>query len=102
MAKRIAIIQGHPDPKGTHFGHELGHAYREGAQEAGHEVECIEIAKLDFPLLRSKEDFEDGVPPEPIRQAQETISWSDHLVIFYPLWLGTMPALLLKSSELKS
>jgi putative NADPH-quinone reductase len=29
-----------------------------------------------------------------VRQAQEAIRWADHLVILYPLWLGTMPALL--------
>jgi putative NADPH-quinone reductase len=27
-------------------------------------------------------------------EAQEGIRWADHLVLVYPLWLGTMPALL--------
>ncbi|MGH8068466.1 MAG: NAD(P)H-dependent oxidoreductase [Candidatus Entotheonellia bacterium] len=35
-----------------------------------------------------------------MRQAQQTIGWADHLVIFYPLWLGTMPALLKAFLEL--
>jgi putative NADPH-quinone reductase len=94
MAKRIAIIQGHPDPDGDHFCHALADAYAQGARAAGHEVRLIEVAKLDFPLLRRKEEFDSGAPPEPIRLAQETIAWAEHLVIVYPLWLGTMPALL--------
>ena len=92
--KHITIIQGHPDPEDKHFGHALAQAYREGAEAAGHEVRLIEVAKLDFPLLRSQEDFNQGSPPDAIRQAQDTIAWADHLVILYPLWLGTLPALL--------
>jgi putative NADPH-quinone reductase len=94
MARRITIIHGHPDPQGHHFGHALAAAYAKGAAESGHEVRVIEVARLDFSLLRSKEEYERGVPPEDIRQAQQTISWAEHLVIFYPLWLGAMPALL--------
>lgn len=94
MTKRIAIIQGHPDPHGDRFGHALANAYRQSAADAGHEVRAIDVAKLDFPLLRTKEDFDKGAPPDPIRQAQDTIRWAEHLVILYPLWLGTTPAVL--------
>jgi putative NADPH-quinone reductase len=94
MARRIAIIQGHPDPGGERYGHALARAYAEGAAAGGLEVRTIDLAGLEFPLLRSKEDWDCGAPPEAIRRAQETIGWAEHLVIFYPLWLGTMPALL--------
>lgn len=93
MAKRITIVQGHPDPRGNHFGTALADAYAQGAETAGHEVRRIEVAQLDFPLLRTKEDWEKGEPPAPIRQAQQTIGWADHVVILYPLWMGDMPAL---------
>jgi putative NADPH-quinone reductase len=92
--KRITIIQGHPDPDGRHFGHALAQAYREGAEAAGHVVRLVEVAKLDFPLLRTQDDFDHGTPPDAIRPAQEAIAWADHLVILYPLWLGDLPALL--------
>ena len=94
MTKRIAIIQGHPDAQNRHYGHALAKAYFQSATEAGHELRVIEIARLDFPLLRNKDEFDHGTPPDVIRQAQETIRWAEHLVIFYPLWLGSMPALL--------
>ena len=94
MSKRIVIVQGHPDAKSRHFGHALADEYAKGCEDGGHEVKRIEVAQLDFPLLRTKDDFEKGVPPDSIRQAQETIRWADHLLIIYPLWLGSMPALL--------
>lgn len=93
MPRRIAIIQGHPDPRGNHFGHALAEAYVQGAEAAGYEVRRTDVAQLEFPLLRTKEEFEQGTPPQPIREAQETIRWADHLVVLYPLWHGGMPAL---------
>lgn len=94
MPKRIAIIQGHPDATARHFCHALADEYAKGCEDGGHEVRRIEVATLDFPLLRTKENFEKGRPPESIMQAQSVIKWADHLVIIYPLWLGSMPALL--------
>jgi len=94
MGKRIVIIDGHPDGRSERFVHALARAYREGAEEAGHEVWDIEVAKLIFPLLRKREDFEEGIPPAVIRRCQEAISRADHLLILYPLWLGSMPAAL--------
>jgi putative NADPH-quinone reductase len=92
--RRIAIIQGHPDPAGNHFGHALADAYAQGAEAAGHKVTRIDVARLDFPLLRTKEEWEHGTAPEDIKQAQGTLAWAEHIAIFYPLWLGSMPAIL--------
>lgn len=94
MPKRIVIIQGHPDSTARHFCHALADEYAKGCEDGGHEVRRIEVATLDFPLLRTREDFEKGRPPESIKPAQDAIKWADHLVIIYPLWLGSMPALL--------
>jgi putative NADPH-quinone reductase len=94
MPRHITIIQGHPDPRGNHFGHALAAAYVRSAEEAGHEIRVINVAGIKFPLLQNKEEFEKDTPPDSILEAQAAIRWSDHLVIFYPLWLGSMPALL--------
>lgn len=94
MGKHIVIIQGHPDAQRRHFGHALADEYAKGCEDGGREVRRIEVAQLDFPLLRTKEDFEKGTPPDSITQAQDAIKWADHLVILYPLWLGSMPAML--------
>ena len=90
--KHIAVIQGHPDASSTHFGHALAAAYIQGANKNGCEVILIEVAKLDFPLIRSADEWEHSAPPEPIKNAQAIIQWADHLVIFFPLWMGNLPA----------
>lgn len=91
---RIAIIQGHPTPGGGHFCHALAEAYAEGAFHGGHQVRFIPVAEFDFPLLRSKANWDGASPPPVIAEAQGTLEWAEHLVIVYPLWLGGMPALL--------
>jgi putative NADPH-quinone reductase len=94
MATRIAIIQGHPDARGRRFGHAAADAYAEGAATAGHQVSRVEVARLDFPLLRTREEWETAPPPAAILGAQAAIAEAEHIVIVYPLWLGGMPALL--------
>ncbi|NJO32109.1 MAG: NAD(P)H-dependent oxidoreductase [Rhodospirillales bacterium] len=91
---RISIIQGHPTAGEEHFCHALARAYAEGAVNAGHEVKAIIVADLDFPVLRSKQDWDSGQAPPAIAATQETIRWSQHLLIIHPLWIGSMPALL--------
>lgn len=91
---RILLIQGHPDTTTRHLCHALAGAYAEGAGSAGHELRTVDVARLDFPLLRSQRAWEDeGLPPG-LQQAQQDIAWAQHLVLFFPLWLGDMPALL--------
>ncbi len=94
MAKKIVILQGHPDPDEQRFGRALADRYRTAAVQAGHEVSVIDIASLDFPILRSQADWKNGTLPPALRQAQQDLFAADHLVILFPLWLGTMPALL--------
>jgi len=94
MARHIVVIQGHPDPRRHHFCHVLADAYVEGARVARHRVRIVDVGALDFPVLRSQEDWQSGKPLPVIRAAQGDIAWAHHLVILFPLWLGTMPALL--------
>ena len=92
--RNIVIIQGHPDNSRPHLCHALADAYRSGAVSAGFKVEEIDVAKLDFPLIRSQAEFENDDPTSCIKEAQSIISASHHIGLLYPLWLGTMPALL--------
>lgn len=90
---RVVIIDGHPDPDRSHFVHALADAYAEGALQR-HEVDRIEVATLDFPLLRSAEEWKAPVPTAALADAQAKIKKAAHVVLFYPLWLGDVPALL--------
>jgi putative NADPH-quinone reductase len=93
MAKRIVIIQGHPDPAGQHLLHVMADAYADGAIAAEHEVRRIEVAKLEFPLLRTQAEFESEALPPALVQARDDMRRAEHWVFLFPLWHGTMPAL---------
>ena len=94
MARHIVILQGHPDHGTVHFNHALAQAYAEGARAAGHTVTVVDVAALDFPLLRSQVEWETAALPPVLQPAQQAIGDAQHIVIFFPLWLGGMPALL--------
>ena len=93
MSHRVVIIQGHPDPTGRHLCHGLADAYAEGAAAAGNSVSRVDLAKLDIPVLRSQAEFESGTLPSSLNAARDAIVSADHIVLVFPLWLGTMPAL---------
>ncbi len=94
QVKHITLIQGHPDPQGGHFCHVLADAYLRGAAQSGHAIQVIDVAQLEFPLLRSRAEFHGGPVPDDIAQAQSALAGAEHLVFIYPIWMGTMPALL--------
>lgn len=93
MPRRILILQGHPDTGRPHLLHHLAQAYADAARAAGHEVRELDLARLDFPLLRSADDWQHGPLPAGLAQAQADIAWAEHLLLCFPLWLGDMPAL---------
>lgn len=93
-AKRILIVDGHPDPDRDRFIHALADHYAEGAEAGGHQVRRIEIATMGIDPLTSRHEWEEGDPPPAIAAAQEDILWAEHIVLLYPLWLGDVPALL--------
>ena len=94
MTRRILVVLGHPDPAPERLCRSLAAAYREGAEAAGHEVRFIDLATTEVPILRSQHEFMKGEVPGSLRPASEAVRWAEHVVIVFPLWLGTMPALL--------
>lgn len=91
-SRRILILDGHPDPRPARLCHALAAAYGQGAASAGHVVHRLSLSELEFPFLASRQDWEDASPCEPVRAVQDELVWAEHLVIIYPLWLGSMPA----------
>lgn len=94
MTRKILIINGHPDASPSRLCAALADAYGAGAKDGGHSVLRLDIGAMEFPLIKSADAFTAGQCPEAIASAQESISWADHLVVVYPLWLGGLPALL--------
>jgi putative NADPH-quinone reductase len=93
MNKKILVIDAHPDPARGRLVHALAERYASAARTAGHLVKVVRVCDLEFPWLRSAKEFASS-PVATIGSQQEHFRWADHVVILYPLWLGSMPALL--------
>jgi len=91
---RIALVNGHPDPRPARLCAALCEAYAAGASAAGHEVRRIDVGALDFPLVRDAAAFASPAATPCIVEAQDAILWCQHLVIVHPLWQGGAPAVL--------
>jgi len=88
---RIAVIVGHAR-KDTYC-EALGEAYRRGAEAEGHHVSLFVTSRMKFdPILH--EGFTQIQPLEPdLQAAYVALKEADHLVLIFPLWLGTLPAI---------
>ncbi len=94
MARRILVINGHPDADAAHLCAALCSAYETSARDAGHEVRRLDVGALHFEFIRTDAQFRAPVEAPDIIRAQEEVRWAEHLVLVYPLWLGSQPALL--------
>lgn len=92
--QRILVLVGHPDPAPGRLVRALAAAYADGARSAGHEVETIDLAGFDVPLLRSSQEWQDAPVPPALAPVQDALMRCQHLVILFPLWMGDMPAML--------
>ncbi len=88
---RIVIVVGHA-LSGTYC-EALAEAYKRGAESTGHEVTLFNTATMTFdPVLRGA--YRTLQPLEPdLAAAHAAITAADHLVLIFPLWLGTLPAI---------
>jgi putative NADPH-quinone reductase len=92
LAKRVAIIQGHPDPVANHLLHAMADAYADcsrsrtrGPTRRGGET-GVSIVAHNRQISR-------GTLPLALVQARDDMRWAKHWVFLFPLWHGTMRAL---------
>ena len=91
--KKIFILLAHPDATHTLSG-ELALLYETAAKEAGHEVRRQNLGEMRFDPILHK-GYKEIQPLEPdLVKFQDNVRWADHLVVIYPNWWCTMPALL--------
>lgn len=90
--KRTLVVLGHPDSD-SYCGF-LAQQYVDAATAAGKEVRFVKLGESEFdPVLRH--GYNQRQEQEPVLVAfRDGIEWAEHLVFFYPIWWGAMPALL--------
>ena len=92
MAKKIFVFLGHPDTDS--MCREFADSYAKGANETGNEVRRMNIGDMAFdPILHHGYKVIQELEPD-LKIFQENVLWCEHLVIVYPSWWSTMPALL--------
>jgi len=90
--KKILIVNGHPDKES--FNYVLSEAYKKGANTANAVIKEINIRELEFnPNLQYGYRMRTELEPDLV-DSQEKLKWADHIVWFYPIWWGSLPAIM--------
>ncbi|WP_051243382.1 NAD(P)H-dependent oxidoreductase [Azohydromonas australica] len=91
-SKQVLVISAH-SPSGS-FGAALAEAYAQRARREGHDVELLCLERLRFdPVLHEGYRHVQALEPD-LQRAQQAIHRAQHLVFVYPIWWGSVPALL--------
>ena len=90
--KRLLVINGNPKEKSLCKA--LSESYAAGASSSGFHVDLIHLGDASFdPILKSgyesKQELESS-----LKEIKEKILASDHIVLVYPIWWGSVPAVL--------
>ncbi|RVU43894.1 NAD(P)H-dependent oxidoreductase [Rubrivivax rivuli] len=90
--RQLLVVLGHPRPDSLCAA--LAEAYAEVARAAGAQVTRMDLGLLRFdPVLRSARAGDQALEPD-LHQAQQAILAARHVAWVYPVWWGTMTALL--------
>lgn len=90
--KKILIINGHPDRESFCFA--IAESHKIGADAVGADCKLVHLIDLDFnPILTFRYRIISELEPALVKMQQEILA-ADHLVLVYPNWWATFPALL--------
>lgn len=89
MSKRVLILSA--NPKKDSFTGKLAETYASSAKEK-HSVKLMHISDLEFNLNLSNGFTEQQAMEDSLKTFQAAIEWCEHLVIFTPIWWGSIPA----------
>jgi putative NADPH-quinone reductase len=87
-AKRVLVVNGHPDPGAGRYCAALCAAYAEGAQSSGYATQRLDVGAVTLPGAESGRPFwlrNDAA------EVLERLWLADRLFIAFPMWLGGPP-----------
>ncbi len=107
----VLIIHAHPDPNS--FNAAMKNAAVEALTAAGHQVQVSDLYAMGFKAIIGADDFpvrastdrlqilreqrhavEQGAIPRDVANELEKLFWADLIIFQFPLWWGSMPAIL--------
>lgn len=90
-SKRILVLDGHPGEQT--LSRSLAEAYRQAAEQAGHEVRLAHLNEMVFDSDFGGGGYRSTKPLEPdLQQVLSDLKWSEHFVLVAPMWWGGLPA----------
>lgn len=90
--KKILIINGNPDKESLCSA--LAESYAEGAESSENHTTLLHLGELQFsPVLQYGYRKRTDMEPD-LERALQLLLDADHIVIVYPIWWATEPALL--------
>ena len=90
-SKRLLVIAAHCDGS---LGMAMTEAYVDAAKQQGHDVRLLRLDQQQFdPVLHLGYQVIQELEPD-LKRAQADIEWAQHMTIAYPIWWGSVPALL--------
>ncbi|TNC72219.1 NAD(P)H-dependent oxidoreductase [Rubellimicrobium roseum] len=94
---RLLVVHAHPVPES--FGTALFRAVVETAEGAGHEVRALDLHAEGFDPVMGPEErrgYNDGGPPDDpvLLRHIEHLRWAEGIVLVYPTWWYSQPAML--------
>jgi len=89
---KVYVLLGHPDKES--FNGKIFEAYKSALIKKGYEVRFQKIGEMKFdPVLWKGYRKVQSLEPD-LKKAQENIVWCNKWTIIYPIWWGSMPAIL--------
>ncbi|WP_195573053.1 NAD(P)H-dependent oxidoreductase [Paenibacillus sp. 1001270B_150601_E10] len=92
---KYVVLTAHPNPDS--FTYAIKNKAVQALEEAGHEVKVRDLYEKVLNPILSVEDFKsskEGQVSDDVKAEQDLLTWAEALVVIYPLWWASMPAIL--------
>ena len=89
MSKRVLVLAA--NPKKDSFTNYLAEAYAISAGKL-HKVRLLKISDMEFNSDLSDGYKEEHALEDSLKSFQASLEWCEHLVVFTPIWWGSLPA----------